>query len=242
VAASARELGLDVTVVEALPTALVRGIGEELGRWAMSRFADHGVEVRCGAMVEGFLGEDRIRGVELVGGERLDADVVLVGIGVEPACHWLEGSGLDIRNGILCDGTGATELPDVMAVGDVSRWFNPLYAEAIRYEHWTSAVEQSAVAGSRLVQGDERAEPLAQVPYVWSDLFEMRLAMAGDVAGSDRMHVCQGSLDDERFLALFGRQGRLCAAVGLKRPRGLNECRGLIASGTSFESALASLG
>lgn len=242
VAASARELGLDVTVVEALPTALVRGIGEELGRWAMSRFGDHGVEVRCGAMVEGFLGEDRIRGVELAGGERLDADVVLVGVGVEPACHWLEGSGLDIRNGILCDGTGATELPDVVAAGDVSRWFNPLYGEAIRYEHWTSAVEQSAIAGRRLVEGEGLVEPLVQVPYVWSDLFEMRLAMAGDVAGSDRVHICQGSLEDERFLALFARRGRLCAAVGLKRPRALNECRGLIASGTSFESALASLG
>jgi len=239
VAASARQLGLEVTVLEALPSALLRGLGAQLGPWVMDRFGDRGVEIRCGVAVKNFLGDARVRGVELADGTRLEADVVVVGIGVEPACDWVAGSGLDLGDGILCDATGATALPDVVAAGDVARWYNPVYRKAIRYEHWTSAVEQSAVAARRLLQGEAGVEPLAQVPYVWTDLFDLRLAIVGDVGGSDRMHVCQGSLKDDRFLALFGREGRLCGAVSSRRPGPLNACRVLIGNGTSFEQAVA---
>jgi NADPH-dependent 2,4-dienoyl-CoA reductase/sulfur reductase-like enzyme len=239
VAASARELGLEVTVIESLPSPLLRGLGAELGAWAMGRFADHGVDVLCGATVKGFLGETRVEGVELGDGKRIQADVVVAGIGVVPASAWVADSGLDIENGILCDSSGATGFPDVVAAGDVARWYNPVYGEAIRYEHWTSAVEQSAVAAERLLGGHGGVKPLAQVPYVWSDLFEMRLGIVGDVAGSDRMHVCHGSLEGDKFLSLFGRDGKLCAAVGMKRPRPLNACRTLISQGASFEDAVS---
>jgi NADPH-dependent 2,4-dienoyl-CoA reductase/sulfur reductase-like enzyme len=242
VAASARELGLEVTVVEALPTALLRGLGGQLGEWAMGRFRDHGVEIRCGVAVEGFRGDVRVEAVTLGDGTLLETDMVLVGIGVGPSCAWAENAGLDLSNGILCDGTGATPLPDVVAVGDVARWHNPAYGEAIRYEHWTSAVEQSSVAAERLLAGQGTVKSLAQVPYVWSDFFDLRLAIAGDVSGSDRMHVCQGGLDEEHFLVLFGREGKLCAAVGIKRPRPLNACRELIREGVSFDEALEAFG
>jgi NADPH-dependent 2,4-dienoyl-CoA reductase/sulfur reductase-like enzyme len=179
-----------------------------------------------------------VTAVQLADGTRLEADVVLVGIGVVPACGWLSGSGLDISNGVLCDATGATGAPDVVAAGDVACWHNPVYGRAIRYEHWTSAVEQSSVAAARLVDG-EAAAPLAQVPYVWSDQFEMRIAIAGEVADADAMHVCHGALDDERFLALFGRAGKLVGAVGMKRPRQLNACRESIERGESFEDVIA---
>ena len=91
-------------------------------------------------------------------------------------------------------------------------------------------------AAARLVEG--RAEPLSQVPYVWSYQFEMRIAIAGDVAGADVMHVCHGALADERFLALFGRDGKLVGAVGMKRPRQLNACREAIERGDDFEDAV----
>ncbi len=242
VAASARELGLEVTVAEALPSALARGLGDELGGWVAERFSDHGVDIRCGVGVKNFLGDSRVEGVELVDGTRLAADLVVIGIGVEPACAWARGSGLDLGNGILCDGNGATSLPGVVAAGDVARWYNPVYGDAIRYEHWTSAVEQSSVAAERLLAGEGPVEPLCQVPYVWSDLFEMRLAIAGDVGGSDAMHVGQGKLGEDRFLALFGRKGKLRAAVGMKRPRPLNACRTLIAEGASFDEAVSTHG
>ncbi|MFP6641232.1 MAG: NAD(P)/FAD-dependent oxidoreductase [Myxococcota bacterium] len=142
VAASARELGLDVTVVEALPKPLLRGLGETLGEWVGERFQDHGVSLHCGVGVKGFAGHERVEGIDLADGTRLEADLVLVGIGAAPVCDWLEGSGLKLENGVVCDATGATGLPDVVAAGDVARWYNPRRAEAVRYEHWTSAVEQ----------------------------------------------------------------------------------------------------
>jgi NADPH-dependent 2,4-dienoyl-CoA reductase/sulfur reductase-like enzyme len=237
VAASARELGADVTVVEALEAPLLRGLGRTLGDVVGQRFRDHGVTLHCGASVSGFEGDAHFVAVELADGTRLEADVVVVGIGVVPACDWLADSGLDISNGVRCDATGATGLPDIVAAGDVARWHNPLLGRAVRYEHWTSAVEQSTVAAARLIDS-ESVEPLVQVPYVWSDQFEMRIAIVGEVADADKMHVCHGTLDEERFLALFGRRGKLIGAVGMKRPRPLGACQEGIARGVSFEDAV----
>jgi NADPH-dependent 2,4-dienoyl-CoA reductase/sulfur reductase-like enzyme len=237
VAASARELGADVTVVEALEAPLLRGLGRTLGDVVGQRFRDHGVTLHCGASVSGFEGDAHFVAVELADGTRLEADVVVVGIGVVPACDWLADSGLDISNGVRCDATGATGLPDIVAAGDVARWHNPLLGRAVRYEHWTSAVEQSTVAAARLIDS-ESVEPLVQVPYVWSDQFEMRIAIVGEVADADKMHVCHGTLDEERFLALFGRRGKLIGAVGMKRPRPLSACQEGIARGVSFEDAV----
>ena len=239
VAASARQIGAQVSVVEALEARLLRGLGRKLGELVGNRFRDHGVTLRCGVGVSGFEGEGRVCAVELSDGTRIEADLVVVGIGVVPACSWLEGSGLDISNGVLCDATGATQLPDVVAAGDVARWHNPHYGRALRYEHWTSAVEQSGVAAARLIDG-ESAEPLSQVPYVWSDQFEMRITIAGELGEADALHVCHGSLDDERFLALVGREGKLVGAVGMKRPRQLSDCRAAIERGDSFEDAVKS--
>ena len=126
-----------------------------------------------------------------------------------------------------------------MAAGDVARWFNPLYGQAIRYEHWTSAVEQSSVAAARLVHGPSGGKDLAQVPYVWSDQFDLRLAIAGEAGDSDDIHVCHGTLEEGRCLALFGGSGKLRGAVGLRRPRQLNAARELIEMGSSWENALA---
>ena len=237
VAASARELGAAVTVVEALEAPLLRGLGRTLGDVVGQRFRDHGVTLHCGASVSDIEGDAHFVAVELADGTRLEADVVVVGIGVVPACDWLADSGLDISNGVLCDATGATGLPDIVAAGDVARWHNPLSGRAVRYEHWTSAVEQSTVAAARLI-GSESVEPLIQVPYVWSDQFEMRIAIVGEVADADKIHVCHGALDEERFLALFGRRGKLVGAVGMKRPHPLGACQEGIERGVSFEDAV----
>jgi 3-phenylpropionate/trans-cinnamate dioxygenase ferredoxin reductase subunit len=155
VAASSRELGIDVTVVEALASPLIRGLGSTLGEFVADRHRERGVAIRCGVTVKGLVGDARVEGVALGDGSVLPADVVLVGIGVAPECDWLAGSGLEIGNGIVCDARGATAAPDVVAAGDVARWLNPLQGSAIRYEHWTSAVEQSSVAAARLVHGPE---------------------------------------------------------------------------------------
>lgn len=239
IAASCRQKGLEVTVVEPLPAPLVRGLGARLGERVARKHREEGVIFRLGVGVDGFEGEGRVTGVRLSDGETLPADVVVVGVGAAPATEWLEGSGLEIDNGVLCDATGATNREGIFALGDCARWENPRYPERPRFEHWTSAVEQSEVVARRIVTGE--AEPFAPVPYVWTDQFDLRIAIAGEIQEGDEMHVCLGSIEEDRFLALFGRKGKLAAAVGFKRPRQLNAMRRKMAEGEgiSFADAIA---
>lgn len=239
VAASCRKKGLEVTVVEPLPAPLIRGLGPVLGERVARTHRDEGVAFRLGVGVEGFDGDGAVTGVRLSDGETIPAELVVVGVGAAPATEWLEGAGLEIDNGVLCDATGATARDDVYALGDCARWENERYPERPRFEHWTSAVEQSDVVAKRIVHG--KAEPFAPVPYVWTDQFHLRIAIAGEIQEDDEMHVCLGELEDDQFLALFGRDGRLSGAVGFKRPRQLNGLRRKMAEpgGISFADAIA---
>ena len=236
-AASCRERGLEVTVVEPLPTPLVRGLGEKLGGYVAERFRREGVTLRLGAGVEGFEGEPRVEAVLLSDGARVPADVVIVGIGVRPATDWLEGSGLELSNGILCDESGGAGIPDVYAAGDVSRWAEPGAESPRRHEHWTHAVEQGVHVAKRILEG-RSVGPLELTPYVWSDQFDMRIAIVGEGEPHDEEHVCHGSLEEGRFLVLFGHKGLLLGAVGFGRPRPLNAARRLIAAGATFQDAV----
>ncbi|MEZ4280366.1 MAG: FAD-dependent oxidoreductase [Myxococcota bacterium] len=237
VAASCRAKGCAVTVIEPLPAPLIRGLGPILGERVARRHREAGVEFHLGVGVSAFEGEGRVSGVRLADDRVVPADVVVVGVGAAPAVGWLEGAGLAIENGILCDATGATSRPGVFALGDCARWENARYPERPRFEHWTSAVEQAEVVARRLVQG--KGDPHAAVPYVWTDQFDLRLAIAGEFKPDDAMHVCLGSLEEDKFLVLFGRGGKLVGAVGCKRPRQLNAARRWIAEGLSFDEAIA---
>ena len=237
VAASCRQRGLEVAVVEPLPAPLIRGLGPVLGERVADRHRKEGVVFHLGVGVEGFDGEGRVSGVRLSNGETLPADLVVVGVGAVPETDWLEGAGLEIDNGVLCDATGATNREGIYALGDCARWENARYPERPRFEHWTSAVEQSDVVAARIVHG--KADPFEPIPYVWTDQFDLRIAIAGEIREGDEMHVCHGTIEEDRFLALFGRDGRLTAAVGFKRPRQLLACRRKMAEGISFADAIA---
>ena len=193
VAASCRERGLEVTVVEFLDTPLVRGLGCVLGEHVAGVFRERGVEVRCGVGVKGFVGKERVEALELEDGTRVEAEVVVVGIGATPATEWLEGSGLALDNGVLCDEFCAAAAPDVVVAGDVARWRDPRTGLATRVEHWTNAVEQSVHAARRLLLGEE-VGPFEHVPYVWTDQFDLRIQIAGEVREGDEMRVGLGSL------------------------------------------------
>jgi 3-phenylpropionate/trans-cinnamate dioxygenase ferredoxin reductase subunit len=226
-----------VAVVEPLPAPLIRGLGPVLGERVAKRHRDAGVEFHLGIGVEGFEGDGAVSGVKLSNGEVLPADIVIVGVGAAPATEWLDGSGLEIDNGVLCDATGYTGSEGIFALGDCARWLNARYPERPRFEHWTSAVEQADVVAERVIQG--KAEPFAPIPYVWTDQFDLRIAIAGEIREGDEMRICLGTLEDDRFLALFGREGKLSAAVGFKRPRQLNACRRKMLEGISFAEAIA---
>lgn len=242
VAASCRKKGLEVTVVEPLPAPLIRGLGRTLGERVARTHRDEGVEFRLGVGVEGFEGDDRVTGVVLEGGDVLPADVVVVGVGAAPAVEWLDDAGLEIDDGILCDATGETGIDGVYALGDCARWENPRNPDRPRIEHWTGAVEQSSVVAEQILTGE--AEPYAPIPYVWTDQFHLRVAMAGEIDDEADMHVVMGTIEDDQFLALFARDGRVVGAVGFKRPRQLNALRRKMAEpdGLSLDDALAEFG
>jgi NADPH-dependent 2,4-dienoyl-CoA reductase/sulfur reductase-like enzyme len=238
VAASCRQRGLAVAMVEALGNPLEQALGPELGGLFAALHRDEGVDVRTGCAVAALEGEQHVERVRLADGEVLPADVVVVGIGVRPETDWLEGSGLVLRDGVVCDATCAAAPPHVVAAGDVARWWNPRYAEEMRVEHWTNAVEQAEAAVATLLDG-AGARPFAPVPYVWSDQYAARLAVAGRPSAGDTLQVVDGSLAERRFVALFGRRGRLVGAVGLNRMRRLMDWRKLLHEDLSLDEALA---
>jgi NADPH-dependent 2,4-dienoyl-CoA reductase/sulfur reductase-like enzyme len=239
VAASARVRGVEVTMLEALPAPLARAFPAEMGSACAALHHDHGVNLRCGVTVAGFEGNGRVSGVRLGDGSVVEADVVVVGVGVVPETGWLESSGLRLDNGVVCDSTCATSAPGIVAAGDIARWPNNLFGETMRVEHWSNAMEQGAAAAKRLLAGPGEAVDFAPVPYFWSDQYDAKIQFLGRCCPTDEVQIVDGSIDERRFVALFGRDGRLIGALAFSRPRLLMAYRKLLAAKTSFEDALA---
>jgi 3-phenylpropionate/trans-cinnamate dioxygenase ferredoxin reductase subunit len=240
VAATARTRGLDVTLVEALPVPLVLALGERMGGVMADLHRDHGVDVRLGTTVAGFDGDDRVERVRFGDGSTIDADVVVVGIGVRPNVEWLTGSGLTIDNGVVCDET-CLAAPGVVAAGDVARWPNPVFGEVMRVEHWENAQSQGEHAARRLLaelEGGGPGEAYAPVPWFWSDQYDRKIQLAGLAGPDDAVEVVEGSVEDRQFVALYGRRGRLVGVLGMNRPRPVMRFRQLILDGASWEDAL----
>jgi 3-phenylpropionate/trans-cinnamate dioxygenase ferredoxin reductase subunit len=228
-----------VTLVEPLPALMVRGLGPELGGALTRRHAAAGTDLRTGVGVAGLEGADRVEAVRLTDGTRLAAGVVVLGLGTVPETGWLEGSGLDLRDGVVCDERLAARGADgVHAVGDVVRWRHPRYGEDVRVEHWTNAVETA-----RVVAADLTGTPTVHdaVPYVWSDQLGTRLQVHGRVRPQDEVRVVHGDLDGA-FVALTGGEGRLQAAVGLGATRHVLRFRTLLQAGAGWDEALAAAG
>ena len=175
------------------------------------------------------MGGARVEAVELASGERIPADVVVVGIGAAPATEWLEGSGLEVANGVVCDAAcRATRAPFVVAAGDVARWPNALFDVSMRIEHWTNATEQADHAVATLLAGESGGAPFTPVPFVWSDQYDRKIQIAGRLEGADETRVVDGSLAERRFVMLFGRAGRVVGVLGINRARLVMKARALI--------------
>jgi 3-phenylpropionate/trans-cinnamate dioxygenase ferredoxin reductase subunit len=236
VAWAVHERGLAVTVVEPLPTLMVRGLGPQVGAAFTRRHAAAGVGLRMGAGVASIEGVDRVDAVVLTDGERLPADVVVLGLGAVPETSWLVESGLDLRDGVVCDerlvARGAT---GVHAVGDVARWRHPRYGEDVRVEHWTNAVETAGVVADNLTGRDKVHDA---VPYVWTEQLGGRLLVHGRVRPQDELRIVHGELESE-FVAVTGGEGLLQAVVGFGAVRPLMKYRTLLAAGAGWDEALA---
>lgn len=236
VAATAKELGLDVTMVEMAPVPFERILGAEMGQVCADVQHDHGVDLRTGVGVDAIEGGDRVERVVLTDGTVLEADVVVVGVGVTPNTEWLEGSGLTIDNGVVCDET-CLAAPGVVAAGDVARWPNNRFDEVMRVEHWDNAVEQGVHAARRLLSGNDEA--YTPVPWFWSDQFDRKIQLAGRTRPDDQVEIVTGSIEERRFAAAYGREGKLVGILGFNRPRHVMQYRGLMNDGASWDDAMA---
>ncbi|MEM9522312.1 MAG: FAD/NAD(P)-binding oxidoreductase [Actinomycetota bacterium] len=239
VAATCRVRGHEVTMIEPLATPLGRVLGNEVGQVMADVHSEHGVDLRTGVGVERLEAEGgRVARVVLGNGDVVEADVVVIGIGVIPNTEWLEGSGLALDDGVLCDAT-MLAAPGVTAAGDVARWPNGRFDEVMRVEHWDNAIEQGVHAAERLLVDDADAAPFEPVPWFWSDQFDRKIQLAGRIRPGDDVHLATGSLDERRFAQLYGREGKLVGVLGFNRPRHVMQYKMMIQNGTSFADAVA---
>lgn len=220
VAASCRSIGLDVALIEKTAGPLLAALGQELApRWA-DLHRQHGVDVRVGVGVDAFVGDGRVEAVRLTDGSLLPADLVVVGLGVTPATDWLSDSGLRVDDGVVCDATGTAEGgTDVVAAGDVARWWHPLYERHLRIEHWDHAGRQGAAAARTLLGGRDRAESYDEVPYFWSDQYDVKVQMLGVPTDYDALEFVEGDPDSWEFVAAYGRNGHTIAVLGTTTDR-----------------------
>ncbi len=216
VASSARSLGLDVTVVEALATPLTGPLGAEMGAVVAGLHEQHGVHLRTGVGVARLVGRTRVEAVELTDGTRLPADVVLVGIGVDPEVAWLAGSGLEVAGGVHTDETGATAAPGVVAVGDCALSYDVHARRHVRAEHWTHALHQPTAATATLLG---RPTPHTELAYFWSEQYGRQVQLAGRREGGEELAVVHGSVEEGSFVATYSRDGRLVAVLGVGATR-----------------------
>lgn len=235
VASAARSRGLSVTILEAQPTPLARAVGSVAGAALAGLHLRNGTDLRCGVQVAALVGADKVEAVRLIDGTEVPADLVVVGIGADPATEWLVGSGLTIDNGIVCDEM-LRAAPDVWAAGDVARWHHPDFDSLLRLEHWANAGEQAAHAVRNLLDPDA-ATAYRHVPYFWSDLYDSRIQFAG-VPWGDPMLVT-GEWASEAFTALYRHEDRIVGALTLNRRADIMKYRTLIARSASWSDALA---
>jgi 3-phenylpropionate/trans-cinnamate dioxygenase ferredoxin reductase component len=240
VASTCRRLGLAVTVVEALTVPLQNVLGHEVGELMAELHRDHEVDLRLGVTVTGIEGEKRVTGLLLSDGSRIDADVVVVAVGVDPATDWLEDSSLLLQGGVLCDQT-CLAAPGIVAAGDVARWPNRRYNEVRRVEHWENAIKQGEHAARRLLAelGEHPVEAYAPVPWFWSDQYDRKLQVVGSPTGFDEVKVVSGSFGERQFVALYRREDRLIAAVAMNSGRLATRYRRLLETDPLWDDALA---
>ncbi|MFD0902691.1 NAD(P)/FAD-dependent oxidoreductase [Actinomadura sediminis] len=242
VATTAAKRGCAVTVVEAADTPLANALGPEAGALTAPWYAEAGVELRTGVKVA----EVDDRGLVLAADGtpgRIDADAVVVGVGVRPDLGWLAGSGLLLERGVVTDasfrtchegaehGAPGTPRPDIVAVGDCAAWWSSRYGRRLLVEHWDTALNAPEVAAATLL-GEDAVYDAA--PYFWSEQFGRMVQYAGNHAASERM-IRRGDPDGPKWALAWLTGDRLDAILTVDRPRDLVQARRAIASGASVD-------
>ena len=209
VAASARQLGAEVAVIEMAAVPLERVLGAEVGAVYRDLHAAHGVKLHFGVGLDGLRGGDHVEEVVLTDGRTLQADAVVVGIGVTPRTELAEAAGIAVDNGVLVDKHLASSVPGVYAAGDVANAFHPLYRSRIRLEHWSSALNQGPAAARSMLGKDSTYE---RTPYFFSDQYDLGMEYRGWATSWDQV-VFRGDTSSGEFIAFWMGEGRVLAAM-----------------------------
>ncbi|MFG1930164.1 NAD(P)/FAD-dependent oxidoreductase [Mycobacterium sp. NPDC048908] len=233
VAASLRKLGVDVVLVEPQPAPLASVLGEQIGELVARLHRAEGVDVRCGVGVADVRGTEKVEKVRLSDGAELDADIVVVGIGSQPATSWLEGTGIEVDNGVVCDEKGRASAPHVWAIGDVASWRHPV-GHQVRVEHWSNVADQARVLVPAMLGQD--APSAVSVPYFWSDQYDVKIQCLGEPEATDIVHVVED--DGRKFLAFYERDGVVAGVVGGGMPGKVMKVRSKIAGGAPIADVL----
>jgi 3-phenylpropionate/trans-cinnamate dioxygenase ferredoxin reductase subunit len=209
VSASLRMLGRTVVLVGRDAVPLERVLGPEIGGVYRDLHIEHGVAFRPGTSVARIVGTDRVQAVETGAGERIAADLVVAGIGVEPRTELARAAGLAVGDGIEVSATLETSVPGIFAAGDVAAAWHPFYDRQLRTEHWANAKFQGAAAGPLMLGANA---PYDRIPYFYSDQYDLGMEYTGRLEPGDRL-VVRGSLPDREFVAFWTRDGRVVAGM-----------------------------
>lgn len=235
VGAHFRTAGAKVTVLEAGDQPLQGALGPKLGEWFAEFHRDHGVVVRTGAEVAGFVGEDgEVSGVELAGGEVVPADLVLVGVGAAPRIALAEDAGVAVDNGIVVDEFGRTSDEHIYATGDIANYPDAVLGR-LRVEHWAQALNHPKAVAAGIVGKDE---PYDKAPFFYSDQFDLGMEYAGHAAPDDEL-VVRGSLDDGEYIAFWVREGHVTAGMNVNVWDVTDEIQRLIQQRVEVDERLA---
>ncbi|MGH9269393.1 MAG: NAD(P)/FAD-dependent oxidoreductase, partial [Acidimicrobiales bacterium] len=233
VAASLRRRGVEVTAVEPMKGPLAPVLGQEVSRVIEAIHRDQGVEMIFGEAVAAFEGDDRVERVVTNGGRAIDCGFAVVGVGIEPEAGLVDGTGIEVSNGIVVDEHCRTSVEGVFAAGDVANHYHPVFRRRLRVEHYQNAINQGRAAAKAMLGSPE---PYDDVHWFWSDQYDDNLQYAGYHREWDDL-VVRGSLEQRRFVAFYLKDGLVLAAVGLNNGRDLRRSIPLIKAGSPVERA-----
>jgi 3-phenylpropionate/trans-cinnamate dioxygenase ferredoxin reductase component len=233
VASTLRELGLEVKAVEPFRVPLERVLGPEVGQVVADLHSEHGVEAFYGEGVESFDGDTRVERVVTSSGRRIECDLAVVGVGIEPAVDVVAGTEVEVENGILVDELCRTNVQGIFAAGDVANHLHPLFGRRIRVEHWRNAIEHGAAAARSMLGA---GEPYAEVHWFWSDQYDANIQYAGHHREWDEL-VVRGSLEERSFVAFYLTDGLVDAAVAVNSGRDLRRAQAVIRARVRVEPA-----
>ncbi|HET7609090.1 MAG TPA: FAD-dependent oxidoreductase [Gammaproteobacteria bacterium] len=215
VAASARQRGFDVTVLEAAGRVMSRTVSAEVSAFYEACHRAAGVAIHCGAGVKAFRGSSRVTAVETSDGRSFACDIAIVGIGIQPNVELAANAGLPCDNGIVVDELARTADPHIVAAGDCTNHPHPLLERRVRLESVPNAIHQAKVAAATLLGSPT---PYSEVPWFWSDQYDLKLQIAGLSTGYDEV-VLRGDMGKRSFAAFYLREGQLLAVDAVNSPR-----------------------